>query len=279
MFFWFGITFFVFSLNRQAGKTPFLGGDKESVGVIELKGIITDAEETLDHILQFRLSKSIKAIVVRIDCPGGAVGASQEIFREIARANEVKPVVASMGSVAASGGYYAAIGAGKIVASPGTLTGSMGVIFKFPNLEEIFQKIGYRDEVIKSGKLKDIGSPSRPLTTEERELLQSLLDEVHEQFIADIAQSRKLPSDDVRKVADGRIFSGETAKNLGLVDELGNFNDAVSLAAKLAGLQTETPLLVYPEEDQLSLLKMLAEQNVGSLLRKVTSHSPALYFE
>lgn len=279
MFFGVGITFFVVTLGRQTGKSHFLGTDSGSVGIIELKGLIADADQVLDQLLQFRLSKSVKAVVVRIDSPGGAVGASQEIFSEIARLNKEKPVVASMGSVAASGGYYAAIGAGKIVASPGTLTGSMGVIFKFPNLEEIFQKIGYRDEVIKSGKLKDIGSPSRPLTDEERELLQALLDEVHEQFIRDIAQSRKLPEDDVRRVADGRIFSGETAKNLGLIDQLGNFNDAVALAANLAGLETETPTLVYPEDDGISFFKMLSEQNAASLFRGFVSRNPILSFE
>jgi protease-4 len=279
MFFWFGITFFVVTMGRQAGKSHFLVTDKASVGIIEVKGLITDAEKVLDQLLQFRLSKSVKAVVVRIDSPGGSVGASQEIFTEIARLNKVKPVVASMGSVAASGGFYAAIGAGKIVASPGTLTGSMGVIFKFPNLEEIFQKIGYKDEVIKSGKLKDIGSPSRPLTDEERELLQGLLDEVHEQFIRDIVQSRNLPEEDVRRVADGRIFSGETAKNLGLIDQLGNFNDAVSLAANLAGMETETPTLVYPEDDGLSFFKMLAEQNASSLFRGFVSRNPILSFE
>lgn len=279
MFFGFGITFFVVSMGRQAGTSHFLVTDNETVGIIQLKGLITDADKILDQLLQFRQLKSVKAVVVRIDSPGGAVGASQEIFTEIARLNKVKPVVASMGSVAASGGYYAALGAGKIVASPGTLTGSMGVIFKFPNLEQIFQKIGYKDEVIKSGDLKDIGSPSRPLTDEERALLQGLLDEVHEQFIRDIAQSRNLPAEDVRKVADGRIFSGETAKKLGLIDQLGNFNDAVSLAASLAGMESETPTLVYPEDDDLSLFKMLAEQNASSLLRGFISRNPILSFE
>jgi protease-4 len=279
MFFGFGITFFVVSMGRQAGTSHFLVTDNETVGIIQLKGLISDADKILDQLLQFRQLKSVKAVVVRIDSPGGAVGASQEIFSEIARLNKVKPVVASMGSVAASGGYYAALGAGKIVSSPGTLTGSMGVIFKFPNLEKIFQKIGYKDEVIKSGELKDIGSPSRPLTAEERALLQDLLDEVHEQFIRDIAQSRNLPAEDVRKVADGRIFSGETAKKLGLIDQLGNFNDAVSLAASLAGMESDTPTLVYPEDDDLSLFKMLAEQNASSLLRGLISRNPILSFE
>jgi protease-4 len=279
MVFGFGITFFVFGIDRQSRESHFLATDDNSVGVIELKGLITDSDKILDQLLQFRLSKSIKAVVVRIDSPGGAVGASQEIFREISRLNKEKPVVASLGSVAASGGFYAALGAGKIVANPGTLTGSMGVIFKFPNFEEIFQKIGYKDQIIKSGNLKDIGSPSRPLTEEERILLQGLLDEVHAQFITDICQSRNLPANDVRNIADGRIFSGETAKKLGLIDELGNFNDAVALAATRAGLDTETPHLVYPETDELSFFKMLAEQNVASIFSRIISRNPVLSFE
>lgn len=279
MFFGFGITFFIMSMSNNTGKKHFLPAKENSVGVIELKGLITESDEVLDQLLQFRVSKSIKAVVVRIDSPGGAVGASQEIYREISRLNKEKPVVASMGSVAASGGYYAALGAGKIFANPGTLTGSMGVIFKFPNFEEIFQKIGYKDQIIKSGKLKDIGSTSRALTEEERNLLQNLLDEVHTQFITDICNSRNLPEEQVRNIADGRIFSGETAKRLGLIDELGNFNDAVALAAKLANLETTTPNLVYPETDELSFFKMLAEQNTSSLIRKIVSYTPILSFE
>ena len=155
----------------------------------------------------------------------------------------------------------------------------MGVIFKFPNLEEIFNKIGYKDEVIKSGNLKDLGSPSRSLTLEERDLLQSLLDEVHEQFIADISKSRNLSNESVRSVADGRIFSGEKAKELGLVDELGNFNDAVLLAAQLAGITGKTPKLIYPEENQFSFLKILAEQKLGMLFRNFPQAKPLLSYE
>ncbi len=277
--FWGGITFFIAALTSQTQKTDLFGAH-EGVGIVDIKGIITDAEDVLAQLLQYRQSESIKAVVVRIDSPGGAVGASQEIFREIARTNSVKPVVASMGSVAASGGYYAALGAGKIMASPGTLTGSMGVILNFPNLEEIFKKIGYKNEVIKSGELKDLGSPGRAITTAERELLQRLLDTVHEQFVNDIAKSRNLAVEDVRAIADGRIFSGEQAKELGLIDQFGNFNDAVALAANLAGMATETPKLIYPKEDKFPFFKIMAEQKLNRILQGLTkASSPVLSFE
>ncbi|OKY75732.1 MAG: hypothetical protein BM485_08470 [Desulfobulbaceae bacterium DB1] len=279
VFFWFGITFFVSSMNRHVDTSDLFSSNSVEIGVVQLKGVIADAETAINQLSRFSRSKSIKAIVVRIDSPGGAVGASQEIFHEISKVNAVKPVVASMGSVAASGGFYAALGAGKILASPGTLTGSMGVILKFPNLEQIFQKIGYKDEVIKSGEMKDIGSPSRPLSVAERQLLQNLIDEVHQQFIKDIAASRKLDMEKVRRVADGRIFSGETAKQLGLIDDFGNFNDAVTLAAKLAGYEDAVPSLIYPEEDRLSLMKLLAENKFGAFFRQATASHPLLSFE
>jgi len=188
--------------------------------------------------------------------------------------------VASMGSVAASGGLYAALGAGKIVANPGTLTGSMGVILKFANLEELFHKIGYKSEVVKSGHLKDIGSPSRPLTAEEREMLQAMIDDVHGQFIRAVAESRKLPEETVRAMADGRVFSGAQAKSLKLIDQFGNLNDAVLLAAQLAGLDTKTmPDLVYPEKGEFSLLSLLAGETGQSLLNKTRWQTPALAYE
>ncbi len=278
LFFWAGITFFVASLARQNGA-DFFHTDSVTIAVVPLKGVLTDAEEILAQLDRFSRNDAVKALVVRIDSPGGAVGAAQEIYREIDRVKKVKPVVASMGSVAASGGYYAAIGAEKILASPGTLTGSMGVILKFPNLEEIFQKIGYKDEVVKSGPMKDIGSPSRPLSADERSLLQELIDEVHKQFVADIAASRKLSPERVREFADGRIFSGESAKKLGLIDDFGNFNDAVRLAAELAGHSGKKTILLYPEDDRLSFFKLFAENSISNLLRRMVMEHPRLSYE
>jgi len=263
---WGGFTLLVASIFRPERPDLF---HRPGIGVVQLAGVITSAQETIDQLRAFREDERVKAIVLRVESPGGAVGASQEIFAEVQRTDAVKPVVASLGSVAASGGLYAALGARKIIASPGTITGSMGVILKFANLEELFAKIGYRPEVIKSGRFKDIGNPGRAMTNDERQMLSQLIDNVHAQFIADASKSRSLPLAKVKEWADGRIFSGEQALSLGLIDALGNFTDAVNLAAQLAGLATggdKLPPLIYPEEDGFSLLKLLAGKQADGLL-------------
>lgn len=276
--FWGGITFFIGSLIRPSKAELFRA--KEGIGVIELTGVIVSADETITQLTEFRQQPNIKAIVLRIDSPGGAVGASQELYEEVKRTNAVKPVVASLGSVAASGGFYAALGATRIVASPGTLTGSMGVILKFANLEELFSKIGYKSEVVKSGRLKDIGSPSRPMSAEEREMLQALIDDVHGQFVRAVAESRKLPEDTVGALADGRIFSGAQAKEFKLIDSFGNLNDAALMAAGLAGLDTKVmPHLIYPEEKGFSLLSLLTGEAGQALLNTTRLPTPVLAYE
>ena len=240
---------------RQQTPAPIAFGDK--IGVVEVIGVISDAEETVRWLKTFREDGSIKAIVLRIDSPGGAVGAAQEIYREVLKTREKKKVVASLGNVAASGGYYIACGADKIVANPGTLTGSIGVVMHFANLEELFKKLGIRGYVIKSGPYKDVGSPWRGMTKQERKLLQEVIDNVHDQFVRAVADGRKLPVEEVRKIADGRILSGEQALELGLVDKLGSFEDAVELAKRLAGIKGK-PHLVYGRE-RPGLLEYLLE--------------------
>jgi len=277
LFFWTGITFFISSLINPSQAELF---KREGVGIVEVKGVIVEPEEVIANLIAFREDAKVKAIVLRVDSPGGTVGASQEIYDEVRRTNKVKPVVASLSSVAASGGLYVSLGAAKIMANPGTLTGSMGVILKFANLEGLFEKIGYKSEVVKSGRLKDIGSSSRPITDEERQVLQALIDTVYDQFVAAAATSRSLPEIEVRKIADGRIFSGAQAKEYGLVDELGNFTDAVLLAASLAGYKSEgVPLLIYPEEDDYSLLRLMTGKNSKSLLNQATVSGPILAYE
>ncbi|MEN8258865.1 MAG: signal peptide peptidase SppA [Thermodesulfobacteriota bacterium] len=272
-----GVTFFVSTIIQQ--KSNYLLGVSDSIGVIEVKGVITEAEQTLAHIQRFGQKDGIKAVVIRIDSPGGAVGASQELFMAIQRLSQTKPVVASMGSVAASGGFYAALGAEKIVAAPGTLTGSMGVIIKFANLEKIFQKIGYQSQVVKSGEFKDMGSPDRSLTEAEITLLQNLINSVHGQFVSDIVESRALNIEDVKKIADGRIFSGEQAKEYGLIDELGNFHDAIRLAASLARMDEELPNLVYPPEEKDSMLGMLLGKSPQRIFSNLSLSKPILSYE
>ena len=228
----------------------------EKVAVIEIKGVIADSKQTAEDLAEFSKDDSVKALVLRIESPGGGVSPSQELYREVRRAAKMKPVVASMGSVAASGGYYIAAAAQKIFANPGTITGSIGVILQFTNLEELFKKIGFRMEIVKSGAYKDVGNPSREMTPEERAYMQKLIDNVHQQFVQDVAQGRKMQVERIQEVADGRIFTGEQAKELGLVDELGNLKDAIDAAAKMAAIEGD-PKIVYPEREKRSVLNYL----------------------
>lgn len=231
-----------------------LGVDK--VAVVSLEGVITDPTEIARELKEYGEREDVKAVVLRIDSPGGAVGPSQEIHQEIKRLRETKPVVASLGAIAASGGYYAAAGADKIVANPGTITGSIGVIIEFLNAEELLKKIGLRGYVLKSGKYKDTGSPFREMTNEERMLIQKVIDDVNTQFIIAVAEGRGLSEKDVRKIADGRIFTGSQARELGLVDTLGDLTDAIDIGAELAGLE-EKPFVIYPRKRKLTFLDVI----------------------
>jgi len=280
IFFFFlgGISLLISSLISHSIKTDIFSS-KEGVGIIELKGLMVSSEQILKDLRKFRNNPDVKSIVLRIESPGGAVGAAQEIYREVKRTSGQKPVVASMGSMGASGGYYAALGADNIIANPGTMTGSIGVIVKFPNLEGLFEKIGYKSEVIKSGPLKDVGASDRPLSEEERILMQDLIDNVYNQFVRDIAAARDMPEETISELADGRIFTGEQALAVGLIDNLGNFTDAIVLAAELGGLDTKDPHLIYPKvERKFSLLNLLtnAEQ---SLVDNFVPLYPILSFE
>jgi protease IV len=249
----------------------FTPGDK--VGVVEITGLISRSGTALEELKHFREDKSIRAIVVRINSPGGAVSPSQEIMEEIDKTRKVKKVVVSCGSMATSGGYYIASAADLIMASPGSATGSIGVIMQLTNLEQLTKKLGVDFFSIKAGALKDMGSPFKPLTPEERAVFQSLLNNIHEQFIKDVAKNRKLPVEKVRGLADGRVFTGQEAKDLGLIDALGNFNDAVEKAGRLGGIigKIET---VFPEKKGFSLLKLLLGQDVEKNLEFLTSPYP-----
>lgn len=279
LLFWGGIRVLVTSATRPEKRGLF--NLQKGIGVIELTGVIASSTEILQYLTEFRQDDDVKAIVLRIDSPGGAVGASQEVYTEVQRTNKIKPVVASLGSVAASGGYYAALGAERIIASPGTITGSIGVIIKFVNLSQLFDKIGFQSEVVKSGKLKDIGSPDRAVTEEERALLQELIDNVHGQFIDAVVTSRKLDPITVRALADGRIFSGQQARENGLIDDFGNFNDAVMLAAELGGLETgdTLPRLIYPAKKEFPFLDLLRGEGGDALWNHFISRFPGLFYE
>jgi protease-4 len=231
-------------------------GDR--IALIRIEGIITDSREATEDLKEYVKNPSIKAIVLRIDSPGGAVGPSQEIYEEVRKSAAKKKVIVSMGSVAASGGYYIASPATKIIANPGTLTGSIGVIMEIPNISGLMDKLGIKTEVVKSGRHKDIASIFRGIGKEEREILQGVLDNVHGQFIKAVAEGRKMLPSEVEKIADGRVFTGEQALKVGLIDELGNLEDAVQAAAKLSGIKGE-PAIVSKKE-RFSIIDLIRER-------------------
>jgi protease-4 len=233
----------------------------EKVALVRIEGPILDAKNTVEELKGHVKDPSIKAIVLRVDSPGGAVAPSQEIFNEVRRATDTKKVVASMGSVAASGGYYVSIAADRILANPGTITGSIGVIMEIPNVEGLMKKIGIETRVIKSGKLKDMGSVFREMEEEERLMLQDVIDDVYEQFVLDVAETRDMPVEEVRKLSDGRIFTGRQAVELGLVDELGSLEDAIKVSAELSGIEGEPD--VVSKEEKLSFIQLLRNKLSG----------------
>lgn len=240
----FALLFFVFTFwMARAIRGGERGGWRsgERIALIRIEGVIADSKEVVEELHRYRDDEGIKAILLRIDSPGGAVVPSQEIYDEVKKIREAgkKKVVTSMGTVAASGGYYIAAALDRIIANPGTLTGSIGVIMELVNVEGLLQKIGVEGVVIKSGENKDVGSPFRKMTDKEHALLQHVMDDVHAQFIEAVAEGRSLKVETVRAFADGRIFSGRQAKEIGLVDELGTLQDAIKRTGQLAGIQGE----------------------------------------
>jgi protease IV len=238
----------VFALAGRAGGLSF----KDKIGVIPIEGAIAKSETVVSQLVEFKKDRGVKAIILRVDSPGGGVAPSQEIYREIRKTKAKKKIIASMGSVAASGGYYVSSAADKIVASPGTLTGSIGVLMEFVRFQELMEKIGVDIEVLKSGEFKDIGSPHRKLTERDKEMIRNLVFDIQDQFVEAVAQGRNLSVEKVREIADGRIFSGSQGVELGLVDQLGNFQDAVDLAKSMAGIKGEATL-VYPKRTRARL--------------------------
>ncbi|MDF0676520.1 MAG: signal peptide peptidase SppA [Nitrospira sp.] len=230
-------------------------GDR--IALVRVEGVILDSQTTIEDLKRFSENPSVKAIVIRIDSPGGGVVPSQEIYDAVkrVRSKNNKAVIASMGSLAASGGYYIAAAADRIVANPGTLTGSIGVIMETANLEGLLQKIGVEGVVIKSGRYKDVGSPLRKMSADERRLLQAVMDDVHKQFIEAVAEGRSLEIRAAQALADGRIFTGRQAKEAKLVDELGDLEDAIQLAAEVVGIEGE-PKVVEPRR-RFSLREIL----------------------
>jgi protease-4 len=248
------------SISKRKASTIGWG---EKVGVVKVEGIILKSQPVIDQLHRYKKNRTIKAVVLRVDSPGGAVGPAQEIFEEVKRLSESKPVVVSMGSVAASGAYYISAPASWLIANPGTITGSIGVVMDVRNLEDLLSWMKIKHETIKSGQMKDIGSPYREMTDEERAHLQGIIQDVHQQFEQAVAEGRKLDMDKVHVLADGRIFTGRQALGQGLVDQLGNLPDAINKAAELAGIKGEPEVVWPPRKRPLfwgQLLEGLLEQ-------------------
>jgi protease-4 len=243
-----------------SGDRPSLGGLTGRVGLVDVVGEISDSEPFVDQMERLERDATVRAVVVRLDSPGGGVAASQEMYEAVRKIREQgKPVVASMAGVAASGAFYVACAADSIVSNPGTLTGSIGVIMSFPNTEELFRKVGVRLEVVKTGKFKDVGSIWRPMTEDERNLLQDVLTNVYDQFIEAIADGRSLNREDILPYADGRVFTGDQALEYGFVDRLGDLDDAIQMAAKMGGIRGR-PSVVRKDRRRVSLLDFLDEK-------------------
>jgi protease-4 len=259
-------------MSRSEGGAGLFGA---RVAIVELEGVIVDVEEVVRELKSHRENPGVRAVVLRINSPGGVVAPTQELHDAVVRLRQAgKPVVASLGAVAASGGYYVAVACDEVYANPGTLTGSIGVIMQLANFEQLMKKVGVDYVVVKAGQFKDIGNVSRPMTADERRVMQALLDDVHGQFIGAVAAGRKLPREEVQRFADGRIFSGTQAKELKMVDALGGLEEAVDAAARLAGLPT--PPAVIPPRRKFSIMDLLRNQLFGTTAGTLLSTTPVL---
>lgn len=242
------------------------------VAVVPVRGVIESEQRLLRWLDRVREDGSVEAFVVEVRSPGGTVGATQSLYRAVRelRDEDERPVVAWIGDVGASGGYYVALGADSIFALPGSITGSIGVIMQFPDASGLLKKTGVEFQVVKSGELKDAGSPLRPLSEDDRKVFQALVDDTYRQFVEAVAENRSIQPERARELADGRVFSGERAASLGLVDGTATLDEAVDRAARLAGLG-EDPPLVRPTDRRPGLLDLVRE-----VLRSAAGPIPAL---
>ena len=260
-----------------------LGG---RIALLEVDGVIADDEQFLRDVRRLREDPSVRGWVVSINSPGGVVAPSQSIFSTLRRirAEDDVPVVATIGSVGASGGYYVALGADSILALPGSITGSIGVIMEYPNVSGLMEKVGVQMEIVKGGMQKDLGSPFRDMEADDRAILNALVEDVHAQFIEVVAEARDLPLEEVRTLADGRILSGRQAHALGLVDRLGNLEEALELAGEMAGLGDDPEVVRPPSEREPWLVEALFGRGAATALQQlvravpVAGTSPALKY-
>ena len=266
---WWGLgSFFALLIAFRAGSMSN-GFDNQGmgkkVGIIQVTGPIVSSNEIIKDLEKFRNRKDISAILVRIDSPGGLVAPTQEIYEKIKTIKEYKAIVASMGSVAASGGYYIALGADSIIANPGTIVGSIGVIMNYPVMTNLLDKVGIQFETVKSGELKDVGSYSREVTEADRKHLNEMVDDMYSQFVNAVSINRFISKEEVIKIADGRVYTGKQSKELGLIDAIGTFEDAVLIAGAM-GQITGKPKTVYVNKKRPSVLDWFT----GNLGQKVS---------
>lgn len=264
------------STSSRPGRYSMISGGR--LAMVEINGTIMDSRDIIEQIERFNSDRSVKAIVLRINSPGGAVGPVQEIYRKLTKVD--KEIVASMGSVAASGGYYLACAADYIFANPGTMTGSIGVIMRFPKLSGLMQKIGVEEEVIKSGTYKDAGSLYRKFTPEEKRLFQETTDDVHNQFVDVVYEGRKhknLSREQIKQIADGRILSGKQAFEKKLVDELGSLEDSIEYAGKMAGISGKPRVITI--KPRRTLLERILGSSLENRLSEVLQDHALLRYE
>ncbi len=256
--------FFLFVLLVVSSADGEFDPMEEGLGVVEVTGPIMDSREALEQLERFERSEAIKGIIVRIDSPGGAVGPSQEIHRGVVRAREKKKVVISMGTMAASGGYYIACAGDRVFANPGTITGSIGVVTQLTDVSELAELAHVKVHTLTSGPYKDSGNPFRPLEEKDRAFFEQMIDNMYEQFIRDIAKGRGMDLDEVRKLADGRVYTGEQAREKGLVDEMGGLREAAEYLAAEVGIEG-APKLIYPPKKDEDFLRQLLEGGARGL--------------
>ncbi|MBL7686050.1 MAG: signal peptide peptidase SppA [Deltaproteobacteria bacterium] len=264
-----GFLFLMALFSGDSDWSEFRG----NIAVVEVKGPIFESEAIVQKIKKYRENPSVLAMVLRVDSPGGGVGPSQEIYSAVKRFAEKKKVVVSMGTVAASGGYYVAAPAHKILANPGTITGSIGVLMEHMEIDQLLQWAKISAEVLKAGKNKDVGSSLRKMTPEERALLEDLLNNMHHQFRQAVSEGRKISMEDLENIADGKVYTGEQALGLKLVDQLGDLEDAIQVAKDLAGIKGE-PHVIYPKKAKPLLWEALFDEESSSRwLQKILTHT------
>ncbi|OEU69234.1 MAG: signal peptide peptidase SppA [Desulfovibrio sp. S3730MH75] len=259
----FGFSLLLMAVVLLWGITAFFNGKADRmlgadmIGVVNVQGTITDSLPTVKFLRELRRDESVKGVLLRINSPGGTIAPSQELYLAVKRFAEVKPIVASFGTVAASGGYYAAAPATQIIANAGSITGSIGVKAEYASFKQLMDRIGIKPIMITSGNLKGAGSPFSELTEVQRKYLQHLIMDMHNMFVDDVAAARKLDRKDVEKIADGRAMSGREAKELGLVDRLGGFEDSVTVLKALCNIEGDVPFIEGPEVDKPLLKEIL----------------------